>query len=377
MIPLREYMMQNNIKIKYKISHHLRYVYASCLMILIFLSDNDAFSDDRNIVWYDGRNLAVEGKGWTDTEAFYDRLPLKAKNMVRTPVWNLSRNSAGLNIRFMTDADSIHIEWTLSGKELALVHMPATGVSGIDLYGKDEKNGWYFIINGQPKNVTNKITIKLPDKIQEYMLYLPLYNGVKDLKIGIDKNEFITKIPADDQRKQIVFYGTSITQGACASRPGMAFTSIISRRLNTAVINLGFSGNGRMEPELAELLSELDPSIYILDCLWNMTGEMVAQRVESFIKILRKSRPHTPILLVEDSNDGNMSTKKGDILRNIFDKLKVGVDKNLYFLANTGMLGEDGDGTVDRVHPNDLGMIRHAEIYTPLLKRILLNMTEK
>ena len=179
-------------------------------------------------MWYDGRNLTVRGKGWTDTEAFYDRLPTKAKEMVRTPVWNLSRNSAGIRIQFLTDADSIHIEWTLSSKELALVHMPATGVSGIDLYGKDEKNYWSFITNGQPKNVTNKITVKLPDKIQEFMLYLPLYNGVKNLKIGIGKNKYIKKIPEDDQRKQIVFYGTSITQGACASRPGMAFTSIIN-----------------------------------------------------------------------------------------------------------------------------------------------------
>ena len=357
-------------------SFRLRYFYSAYLMILICFSVNDAFSDDNNIVWYDGRDLMVGGKGWTDTEAFYDRLPAKAKNIVRTPVWNLSRNSAGMNIRFMTDADSIHIEWTLSGKQLALVHMPATGVSGIDLYGKDEKNYWYFIANGQPKNVSNKISIKLPDKIQEFMLYLPLYNGVKDLKIGIGKNKFITKIPKDDHRKQIVFYGTSITQGACASRPGMAFTSILNRRLNMDVINLGFSGNGRMEPELAKLLSELNPSIYVLDCLWNMNEEMVSTRVEPFMKILRDIQPQTPVLLVEDSNYRNKSTNKGDILRGIYKKLKVLGDKNLYFLENTGMLGDDGDGTVDRVHPNDLGMVRHADIFTPVLKNILSRIDE-
>jgi len=344
-------------------------------MFLIFC--NIALSDDRNIVWYDGSDLTVEGKGWTDTEAFYDRLPARAKNIVRRPVWNLSRNSAGLNVRFVTNADSIHIEWSLSDEELALVHMPATGVSGIDLYGKDENNDWYFIANGQPKNISNKITLKLPDKIQEFMLYLPLYNGVKDLKIGISKNKFIKKIPEGNHRHQLVFYGTSITQGACASRPGMAFTSIINRRLNVDIINLGFSGNGQMEPELATLLGELDPSIYILDCLWNMSESMVGERVEPFIKILRNFRPHTPILLVEDSNYRNQSTKKGDILRGIFDTLKAGGDENLYLLVNTGMLGNDSDGTVDRVHPNDLGMMRHADIYTPILKNILSGMMNK
>jgi hypothetical protein len=106
-----------------------------------------------------------------------------------------------------------------------------------------------------------------------------------------------------------------------------------------------------------------------------MTDVMVAERIEPFIKILRASRPHTPVLLVEDSNVRNRSTKKGDILRGIFDKLKAGGDKNLYFLANTGMLGDDGDGTVDRVHPNDLGMMRHADIFTPILKDILSGMT--
>ena len=355
--------------------HHIYYpsraVYTLYLIILVCLSVKDSFSDEGDIVWYEARNLTVDGKGWTNTESFYDRLPIYAKNMVRSSVWYLSHDAAGLNVRFKTNADSIYIEWTVTSEDLAMVHMPGTGVSGIDVYGKNEEDNWYFIANGKPTKMTNNIVVHAPAEIQEFIIYLPLYNGVKDLKIGTDRNKFIEKIPIDDQRKQIVFYGTSITQGGCASRPGMAFTSIISRRLNAEIINLGFSGNGRMEPELAKLLAELDPALYVLDCLWNMSEEMVAQRVEPFVSILREYRPKTPILLVEDSNYQNKSTEKGNLLRAIFDKLKGSGDKNLYILANTGMLGDDGDGTVDGVHPNDLGMMRHAGIFIPYLKNLL------
>src|SRR5262249_29415705 len=137
---------------------------------------------------------------------------------------------------------------------------------------------------------------------REYLLYLPLYNGVKSVEVGVPKGAALTKAsprPAD-HAKPLVFYGTSITQGGCASRPGMVHTAILGRRLERPVINLGFSGNGRMEREMAELLAELAPAVYVLDCLPNMDAALVAQRVEPFVRTLRKARPDTPILLVED-----------------------------------------------------------------------------
>ena len=137
------------------------------------------------------------------------------------------------------------------------------------------------------------------------------------------------------------------------------------------MINLGFSGNGRMEPELAQLLGELDPAVFVIDCLWNMTPEMVSERVEPFVRILREARPATPIVLAEDSHFMDRPTGDGEILRDIYRKLKAEGDEHLHLLPNTGMLGSDTEGTVDGCHPNDLGMMRQAEVFAKFLKPLL------
>lgn len=329
---------------------------------------------DRKLMWYNASLLGIEGKGWEETESNYDRLPLKAKGMVRKPVWGHSHSSAGILIRFRTDAKAIQVRWTLTKKSLAMPHMPATGVSGIDLYARDQASRLRFCGNGLPTGVTNEASFSLPES-KEYVLYLPLYNGVKLLEIGVPKEKSLSKLPSPSL--SIVFYGTSITQGACASRPGMAATSIVSRELGVTVINLGFSGNGKMEKEMAELLSELDPAIYVLDCLWNMTPQEVSERVEPYITRLRETRPTTPIILAEDSSFRNLPSKKGDILRKIFAKLTKKGDKNLYLLPNKLMLGEDSDGTVDGLHPNDLGMTRQAAVFMTFIEPILKKKSNK
>jgi len=122
---------------------------------------------------------------------------------------------------------------------------------------------------------------------------------------------------------------------------------------------------------MADLLSELDPAVYVLDCLWNMDTRILSERVEPFLKRLRKSRPTTPIVLAEDSHYDDLPTKKGDILRKISAKLIAQGDTNLYFLSNKGMLGEDGDGVADDRHPNDLGMDRQATVFIKFLEPIL------
>lgn len=332
--------------------------------------ESGVLDGDGKTIWYSGALLGVEGKGWENTESFYDRLPLKAKETVRRQVWNLSHCSAGMRIRFVTDAKNIQVRWTLTKKSLAMPHMPATGVSGIDLYARDKAGKLRFCANGSPKKLSNQASFSLPAST-EYVLYLPLYNGLKSIELGLPKDEQLSKIPCPPTSESIVFYGTSITQGACASRPGMAATTITSRELSTQVINLGFSGNGKMEIEMAELLSELDPAIYVLDCLWNMTPQLVSERAEPFIIRLRKTRPTTPIILVEDSSFRGLPSEKGNILREIFTKLIKQDDKNLYFLPNKNMLGQDFDGTVDGIHPNDLGMARQAAVFIQCLKPIL------
>jgi hypothetical protein len=336
--------------------------------------------------WYDTCNLNVEGKGWTDTKSFYDRLPAKAEAVVRRPIWNLSHDSAGMCVRFVTDANEIRARWELRSKSLAMPHMPATGVSGLDLYVKDKEGKWKWLAVGKPTQFpVNSVTLvkDIPEVTREYLLYLPLYNGVSSVKIGIPEGSAFRKAaPYPEDRKPIVFYGTSITQGGCASRTGMVHTAILGRRFNYPVINLGFSGNGRMEPEIADLLAELDPSVYVLDCLPNMNGPMVAERVAPFVKRLRAVHPETPILLVEDRTYSDAffipSRRQRNVesrreLHRIYSRLKSEGIKHLHYLSGNRLLGDDRDNlaTVDGSHPTDLGFVRQADAFYEALKPIL------
>ena len=193
-----------------------------------------------------------------------------------------------------------------------------------------------------------------------------------ELKIGIDKSAYIASPSPGirDTRLPIVFYGTSITQGGCASRAGMSHTSILSRWLDRQVINLGFSGAGKMEPAMAELIQELDAALFVLECLPNMTNEMVRERLEPFVVRLKESHPDTPLLLVENlllSSDSEQNKE----LQKIYARLKQQGFNKLYYLDSAPQLEGRENGTVDSVHPTDLGFYRMAEAYYLLLQDIL------
>lgn len=340
--------------------------------------------------WFDVKNLGVEGKGWTETEAFFDRLPKKAKGIVRPPVWSLSKHSTGIAVRFVTDATSIKAKWELTSANIAMTHMAASGVSGVDLYVKTDSGKWRWLAVGRPSKKENSLTLisgLIPGK-REYFLYLPLYNGVKSVEIGIPKSNQLWKAPEREsgKNKPLVFWGTSITQGGCASRTGMVHTAILGRRLNRPVINLGFSGNGRMEPEVAKLVAELDASVFIIDCLPNVTAPVVAKETEPLVKTLREAHPETPILLVEDRTYSNAYLKKSSqerhsasrqALQEAYQKLKKAGVKHLYYLEGESLLGEDSEDTVDGSHPTDLGFFRQANAFEKALKPILDQQSKK
>lgn len=342
---------------------------------------------ERGLIWLDARHLNMEGMGWEATKTPYDRLPAKAEGVVRKPVWNLSRDSAGLCVRFVTDASAIHARWVLRSSSLAMNHMPATGVSGLDLYAKGSDGRWRWMAVARPTEFpTNTVCMVsgLASEAREYILYLPLYNGVSRLEVGIPASGAFWQIGSREpgNRKPIVFYGTSITQGGCASRPGMVHTAILGRRLDYPVINLGFSGNGKMEPELAGLLAELDPCVYVLDCLPNMNGAMVKERVEPFVRTLRDAHPSTPILLVEDRSYSDAVFVSGRrahnaanraALREAYTRLEAAGVKHLHYLTGANLLGDDTDNeaTVDGSHPTDLGFMRQARAFQEALEPIL------
>ena len=333
--------------------------------------------------WQDARKFTIEGLGYTDLKSPYDRFPARAEGVVRPEVWTLSRDSAGVLIRFNSNSTLLKARWTLTRKILAGVNMTAIGASGLDLYVKHQ-GAWRWLGVGRPTSAP-EIEATLIEGIpatgeeREFMLYLPLYNGVKSLEIGFDKG--VKSTPgAALQSKPIVFYGTSITQGASASRPGMVHTAILGRALNRPVINLGFSGNGRMEPEVMRLLAELDPAVFVLDCLPNMVAKEVEERVEAGVKVLRAAHPATPILLVEDRNypegyliparkERNESSQAA--LRATYERLMAAKTSGLEYLKSRELLGDDGEATTDGSHPSDLGFVRQAKAFEGPLRRLL------
>ena len=336
-----------------------------------------------SLAWYNLAKLSVEGKGWPKTKNLYDRLPASAEGIVREPVWNLSQDSAGLRYRFITDADSVYARWKLRKPRLAMPHMAATGVSGLDLYVRDGTK-WHWLAVGRPENPeVNEATLVagLRRGSREYMLYLPLYNGVDSVEIGLP--EGATFEPAPDRyraMKPVVFYGTSILQGGCAARPGMAYPSIIGRMLDEPTINLGFSGNGKMEPEIAKLLAELDPSAYVLDSLPNLNVAETTERLAPFVRTLRAVHPLTPIVFVENvtySNAPYLDDRRARVsdvnalLRREYDKMAAAGDRNVYYVPTSQLLGADGEDTVDGTHPTDLGFIRMAQGIAPAVAKAL------
>ena len=334
--------------------------------------------------WHDAKKFTVEGLGFRDLKSPYDRLPLRAEGVVRQAVWDLSRDSSGVLVRFTASATAIHARWTVTNKNLAAATITATASSGLDLYARTDAGRWHWLGIGRPTKFpenTDVLAAALPPGRREYMIYLPLRNGVASLEIGVPKGAAIAAGPARAAGlKPIAFYGTSITHGISASRAGMTHPAILGRMFDREIINLGFSGNGRMEPEVTRFVAELDPAVFVLDCLPNMTAKDIDERAEACVKTLRAARPNTPILLVEDRNYADNFLNAGRRERNetnhaamraVYAKLQRAKVPHLHYLKADHLLGQDGEGTIDGSHPTDLGFMRQAAEFQKALRKIL------
>jgi len=367
---------------------------------ILSFSQENKITQEKEITYFGRDHFIIEGTSISDSlkESPYDRLPISYKDKVREPVWDLSKASAGITVRFHSNSTSISLKWTILN-DFDMPHMAATGIKGIDLYTK-YNNKWRYVTtagalvgqkkyqnNDVPKDSINEYELikNLTPEFREYKLFLPLYDGVTRLEIGIDANATIKRAVPNAQ-KPIVFYGTSITQGGCASRPGMAHTNIISRKLDMECINYGFSGNGRMEMPIVEHISEIDANFYVIECLQNMNTEEVKKRVLPLVKTIRKKQPNTPIVLVENMMyktafmDKTIETEliqENLALKNEYDNiLKSGI-QNIYYIKDKQHEKMDNEGTVDGVHLTDLGFLRYADYLienfkkNQLVKRIL------
>ena len=295
----------------------------------------------------------------------------------------LANNTAGGQIHFQTDSPKVLVRVELAYAS-SMYHMPPTGQSGFDLYmGEPGKMTYVSTARFSPKSTKYEVALLngTGKKNRHVILNFPLYNGVKSVEVGIVAGSTIRKSLPFAEPGSIVTYGTSITQGGCANRPGMAYTNILSRKLNMEFVNLGFSGNGKGEPALANLINEIpDKRMVILDYEAN-THEKIKDTLENFIDVIRSKNKELPILVMskiryarEINNADSLKRQKAvaDFQKTLVEKKKAAGDKNIYFLNGGELLGENAaECTVDGVHPTDLGFMRMAEGIEPVLKEIL------
>ena len=335
-----------------------------------------------NLDWYDVTKWGIEGRILPDQDRklWFDRLPSSAEGKVTDAVWNLSRDSAGMMARFKTSSSAISVHYKVRKSQLGMPHMPATGVSGIDLYARDNDGKWKWVQVTKPatQEVQTEIIQGLEPGVREYAAYLPLYNGIEFLKIGVEKGASFEGLAP--RGKPIVFYGTSITHGACASRPGMVHTNILGRKLDMPIVNLGFSGNGRMDQAVGEFLVQLDAALFVIDCLPNMQPADVTAKCEPLVTQLRAAKPNTPIVLVEDRRFTNdwITPKKRQFhtdnhaaLRKAYDSLVAQGIEKLFYIHGDSLYGDDTEGATDASHANDLGFMRQADVFEPVLRKAL------
>ncbi len=334
------------------------------------------------LVYHDASAFPLLGKATQNSATRYERLPDSLRNISRKPLWALGQNSAGLALRFRSNSTTIAAKWEVL-LDRNMNHMTPTGIKGLDLYCLQDGK-WVFVNSGRPSGKVNEATIisYMKPVEREYMLYLPLYDGVTSLSIGVDSLAEISgpEVQLPVREKPVVFYGTSILQGGCASRPGMAHTNIISRWLNRECVNLGFSGNALLDLEIAEVVAGVDASVYVLDFVPNANVQQMKERADKFYTIIRSRHPDTPVIFLEDpifthtrfdQRIAEEVAQKNETVNAIFQSLKKRGEKNIYMISSKDMLGHDGEATVDGVHFTDLGMMRYAELVCPMIKKCI------
>lgn len=305
----------------------------------------------------------------------FQRFPNKYKESIRKEVWDLSENNAGVSIQLKTNSRNLKLKWNVK-LDFRMNHMTDAGIKGLDIY-KHVNNQWQYLSTGLPNSNENEHLIKFNDVNEKTLcLYLPLYDSIINLDIGIDSDSILKFIT--NNNKPIVFYGTSITQGGCASRPGMAHTNIISRSTIHPCINLGFSGNGHLETEIGDILSKIDAKCFIIDCLPNVGIPQIELNLTPLVMSIRKSDNGNacPIIFVEqpimhDLYIDEVVTEKNYILSKKVKECEQLGFKDIHVINQEGSLGLDQEATVDGVHYNDIGFQRFAKHMLSSIEKFL------
>jgi len=346
--------------------------------------------------YVDAQNLRIINHAFAgETERTYARLPRYVKDSIPEgrELWDRQQCSSGIGVRFATNSTRIGCKYTLYW-DTHMIHMADTGLKGTDLYILEGDSVWRHVNTNRPyvkkdengnktKLVESTYVSNLDGQMHEYVIYFPLYDGIEDFSVKIDSGAVITKGRPEviNANRRIVAYGTSILQGGCASRTGMAATNIIGRELNCEVVNLGFSGEGKQDTYVARAMATIpDVDVFLLDPVPNCTEMMCDTLTYNFVKTLRALRPDVPIVMLEgpiypyaryDSFFGKYLPKKNDAFRRNYERLKAENPDNLYYVTSEGLDGPEDDGTVDGIHLTDLGFLHYANKMIPILRPLL------
>ena len=369
-----------------KASHRL-FAIGLVLAGLMTTARATAQTADEPLRYVDALQFRMINKGFADTETPFQRLPKCLKDSASTDLWQRQSCSSGLGIRFATDSKRVGVRYTLLFNT-HMFHMADTGLKGTDLYILDENNQWVYVNTNRPIADENKRSDKvfvsnLDGKMHEYLIYLPLYDGVTDMEISVDSSATICSPRIDNPRKakKIVMYGTSILQGGCSTRTGMVATNMIQRDLNCEVVNLGFSGEGKMNPFMARALASIkDADVFVVDPVPNCTEMMCDTLTYNFVRTLKTLRPEVPVVMVEgpmysyarfDSFFASYLPKKNEKFRKNYERLIADGYADIYYVTADGLSGYDNEGTVDGIHFTDVGFRRYADKLIPVLRPLI------
>lgn len=337
-----------------------------------------------DLIWLNAREMPFEITGimYDEEQECFVRLPQSIADNVSEGVANLNHHTAGGRVRFRTDSPCIAIKAVMATNYL-MSHITLIGQSGFDLYHRLEDGRDLFHQSFRPPmgmRTGYESAVTTSGKLRDYTINFPLYDGVKELYIALKKNVILEAPTPYKYRKPVVYYGSSITQGGCASRPGNSYQAILSRRLDTEHINLGFSGSGRAEKEMADYLASLDMSVFVCDYDYNcLSTEYLWRTHLPLYRTVRKGHPDIPIIFISAptviKEPENFAGRRAAV-RATYDTAIAEGDKNVYYIDGAELFeGECWDScTVDGVHPNDFGFYRMAMRIEKILDPILNNL---
>lgn len=338
---------------------------------------------EKDVLWHDINSspFSIHGVFYDEENSVYRRLDEKTAKAVSPSVLYGSCYGVGGRIRFKTDSPYISIKCACRSAEL-LAHSPACSSHGFALYLDGKYSNSFFplpssVYTPSASKTAFTQTIRFDEvfKEREVEICLPLYNAVHELYIGVKDGAKLLPPTQYKHEKPIVYYGSSITQGGCASHAGNEYPALVSRWLDSDYLNLGFSGGAKGEPQMAQHLSNLDPSVFVLDYDYNApTEQHLKSTYKPLFDTIREKHPTTPIVMITSPNTDSLYhyKERKEIIFSVYNEAKEQGDNNVYFVDGESFYGEDRDFcTVDLIHPNDLGFYKMAKKLYPLLDKIL------